>query len=381
MKVAVVNTFHAKDIANWSGIPYHISLLLDNIFNGQIDYIKLPKFKRSPVSYLRGFYYNRVIRKKYYTWADEKVIAENKEVISLFLKNDYELIITFDFYLVPLLKTNKNKVIHWNDANFSIIHNFYPGYSNFSNYSLKSAHSIQKKALDLSDIVIYSSDWALESAVTFYKTDRSKLRKILFASNFKYFIAKSDVESFIKDRDIDTIKLLFLAADWSRKGGDDAVAVVNSLNIKGVKAQLYVVGTNIPAQHKNNKDVIAFGFVDKSSSYGEAQLITLFKKCAFLLLPSRIDLTPVAFSEASSFALPSITTDIGGIPSVIKQYVNGHYFPVASFIENATNFIINNHPNTEHYTKLCYSSFAYYESDMSWEQVKQKFLSILEDLS
>ncbi|MEJ6981988.1 glycosyltransferase family 4 protein [Pedobacter sp. P351] len=381
MKVAVINTYNAKDIKKWSGIPYHISLFLDSFFEEEVAYINLPELNRGFLSYLRGFYYNRLLKKRYYTWADENFISNNLSFVRDFLDQEFDLIITFEFYLVPLLKTKNNKVIHWNDGTFENLHNFYSGYSNFSNYSFKAAHLIQKRALDLSDTVIYSSDWAIDSAVTFYKTDKNKFKKILFASNFKINLTESELDNFISVREKGIVKLLFLTADWERKGGPDAIAVLNRLNEQNLKAFLYVVGTDLPEIYKGHKNIIHYGFINKNSGEGEEKLVRLFRESSFLIMPTRVDTTPVVFSEANSFALPVISTNVGAIASVIEKNINGNYFEISEFVEMSSDFIKNNLPGTDQYYKLCRSSFDFYKSNMSWENVEEQFRNIVKNLT
>ena len=381
MKVAVINTYDAKNILMWSGIPFHVSLFLDSLFFGNIQYIKLPEMKRSFKSNLLGFYFNKIKKQKYYTWADEQHLYSNKKMIDSFLDDQYDLIITFEFFLVPFLKKTNNKVIHWNDANFQNLHNYYSGYSDFSTYSFKAAHNIQKQALDLSDIVIYSSEWAIKTAVSYYKIDERKLRIILFASNLKVSLNASEVNNVVNLRKQNIIKLLFIGVDWERKGGDYAVKVLNELNSKGYKSLLYIVGIEVNEELSKNQNIVQFGFINKTSLEGEKKMVELYKECSFFILPSQNDITPVVFSEANSFALPVISTNIGGIPSLIIKNINGDYFDISHFVEKSTNFIIKNLPASYEYVQLCNSSFLHYQNNMSWDQVAIKFKKILKDLS
>ena len=349
MKVAVINTYNAKDISIWSGTPYYISIFLDSFFLNKVKYIQIPEMKRSIRSNLLGLYFNKIRNKRYYTWADEEHIENNKKMINLFLDEQYDLIITFQFYLVPLLKKNNNKVIHWNDANFKNLHNYYSGYSNFSNYSLKAAHNIQKQALQLSDIIIYSSDWAIDQAKSYYEVDIKKLRKILFASNLKVSLKAEEIKAVVHNRKSPVIKLLFVGADWERKGGEYAIKVLNELNNRSYKTLLYIVGVNINYAFSHNQNIIQLGYINKNSDEGEKEMIQLYKDCSFFILPSMIDITPVVISEANSFALPVISMQTGGIPSQIEKDINGNYFQSSEFVNKATEFIIQNLPSSVQY--------------------------------
>lgn len=380
MKVAVVNTYNAKNVKMWSGTPAHITNMLDSIFTEKITYYNLP-VKRSLKSYVLGFIYNKILKKKYLAWTDKSLISKSDQLYKQALTKDIDLIITFEFFLIPIIKKNSNaKIIYWNDATFKNLVNFYSYVSNVCDYSLKQGHSFQKLSFDLSDAIIYSSDWAIESAINYYKVNPNKIYKITFASNLSKNASKSEVEKLVENRKFDIVKLLFLAVDWERKGGEEAVEIINVLNAKGIKSCLYVVGTNIPEKHIQDKNIISYGYINKNSKDGEAKLIDLLKTSSFLIIPTHADCTPVAFSEANSFALPIITTAVGGIPSVIANNVNGGSFEVQTFIEKAIEFVSDNLPSSENYTKLCYNSYEYYNENMSWEQVERKFRAILRNI-
>lgn len=381
MKVAVVNTYDAKNVKMWSGTPAHITHMLDNLFTEKVIYVNLP-VKRSIKSYLLGFIYNKIFKKKYLSWTDKSLISKSNQLYKSALTKDIDLIITFEFFLIPIIKNNSDaKIIYWNDATFKNLINFYSYVSNVCNYSVEQGHSFQKLSFDLSNAIIYSSDWAINSAIEYYKVDPIKLYKITFASNLTKIASKSEVDDLIEKRKSEMIKLLFLAVDWERKGGEEAVQLLNSLNSIGIKSCLYVVGTDIPDKYIDNKNIVSYGYINKNSPDGEEKLINLLKNSTFLLIPTHADCTPVAFSEANSFALPIITTDVGGIPSMIMNDVNGSSFKLQDFVENAQNFILNNLPSSGNYSNLCFSSFKYYNENMSWDNVENKFKKILSDLN
>ncbi|WP_207423412.1 glycosyltransferase family 4 protein [Desertivirga brevis] len=379
MKIAVINTYDSKDIKVWAGIPYHLSLMLEDTFGkDSVSYVTLP-FTRHKLSYLRGFYYNRVVGKKYLSWTDKSIIEKNKIDNKELLSEHYDLIITFEFFLIPILKKADNKVVYWNDATFKNLVNFYPYVTNVSKYSLNHGNEVQRQAFRLSDAIVFTSDWAINSAIKDYDTDPRKLNKIYFASNLSRAGADTEVKEAVEARTGEVIKLLFLALNWERKGGDDAVELVDKLNAAGIRTLLYLVGDEVPERFRHNRNIVTFGFINKNQSGGEEKLIGLLKECSYLLLPTKADCTPVAFSEANSFGLPIISTNVGGIPSVVTSR-NG-FTSRGDFTEDAFKFIIQNLPGTRTYTELCYSSYKFYKDELSWGQVYTKFRQVLKDLS
>lgn len=382
MKIAIINTFDAKDVKIWAGTPYYISSMLEKMFSKENVYcIKVPGIKRDLFSYLQGLYLNRIRKKKYLTWADTRLMKKNKYRYFKYSQNETDLIITFQFFLVPLLMKDERKVICWSDATFSNLLDNYSYVTNLSKYCIKGGHQIQKKALDLCEAVILSSDWAIDSATNYYKTDRRKITKIPFAPNFSTFPSREEIETIVKNKEKNIIKLLFIGIDWDRKGGDNAVEVVNKLNQKGYKTIIYIVGSKIPKLHENNPNLIAIGFVDKGTPNGENTLISLIKESSYLLLPSKAECFGIVFCEANSYGLPVITTDVDGIPSVVKNNINGATFSINLFVDQAIAYITNNLPASLNYINLCHSSFDYYNNEMSWKEIQKRFLNITEYIS
>lgn len=379
MKIAVINTYDSKDIKVWAGIPYHLSLMLEDTFGkDSVSYVTLP-YTRDKLSYLKGFYYNRLRGKKYLSWTDKSIITKNRIDNQELLSEHYDLIITFEFFLIPILKNAANKVVYWNDATFMNLVNFYPYVTNISNYSFKHGNEVQRKAFELSDAIVFTSDWAINSAIRDYDTDPRKLNKIYFASNLSRAGSDQEVKEAVESRTGEVIKLLFLALNWDRKGGDEAVELVEKLNAAGKRTLLYLVGDEVPEKFRQNKNIVPFSFINKHESGGEAKLIGLLKECSYLLLPTKADCTPVAFSEANSFGLPIISTNVGGISSVVNS-LNG-FTSKAEFTKEAFRFIMDNLPGTQSYKELCYSSHRVYKEELSWGQVYTKFRQVLKDLS
>jgi glycosyltransferase involved in cell wall biosynthesis len=377
MKVAVINTFDVKDIKNWSGIPFHLSVFLERFFGrDHIDFVAIP-LKRGVLSYLKGFYYNRVKKLNYLSDFDGDVLAANDKAFEGVRNKGYDVIITFQFFIIPNLKNPKSKIIFWSDATFQNLLNYYQYVSNLPSSGIKRIHAIQKEALKISDAVIFSSQWAGDSAVQRYETDPRKLNIIPFASNLNSLPSPAEIASFIEKRNLSPLKLLFLGVDWERKGGDDAVKVLNNLNQKGIRAVLYAVGVEVPATYADNPNIISTGFINKNIAEGEAKIIELLKESTFLILPTKADCTPVVFSEANSYGLPVITTTVGGIASVVSADVNGCCFAIDDFVTGATAFIEKYGAASDAYRQLCLNSYRYYNEALSWDNLEEKFKTVL----
>lgn len=125
---------------------------------------------------------------------------------------------------------------------------------------------------------------------------------------------------------LDRIRLLFVGIDWERKGGDIAVATLDSLTARGLDATLTVVG-RCPERHRRHPRIVDAGFLNKNRPKDAARLIELYRQAHFLLLPSRADCTPMVVSEAMAHGTPVLATDTGGIRDLVGGPATGRLLP------------------------------------------------------
>jgi len=117
-----------------------------------------------------------------------------------------------------------------------------------------------------------------------------------------------------------------------------------------------VVGINkIPLQNLPSY-IYNHGFISKNDEEGNRKISELISKSHFLLLPSVADCSPIVLSEANSFGVPCLTIDVGGIPTIIKNNINGKMFSINSFVEDCPNYITYLFNDYSEYKQLSYSS-------------------------
>lgn len=119
-------------------------------------------------------------------------------------------------------------------------------------------------------------------------------------------------------RPTNRLNLLFVGADWQRKGGEIAVAALDRLRASGVNATLTLVG-HAPEAVRRHPHVIAKGFLDKNIPREQAELALLYAKSHVLLLPTRADCTPMVIPEAMVHGTPVLATDTGGCAELIGR--------------------------------------------------------------
>ena len=377
MNILYASLYNAKDKRNWSGTGYYISNMLKR--QGiKVDYIgPLETTLNSRTKIYRKLC--KIFNKKYHSFLDSSVANNYAQQVLNKINKNTDIIFAPGSTPIALLNTNKPKV-YYTDATFASLHNFYNEYSNLSQITIKNGYYLEHKSLESSKLILFSSEWAANAAIKNYKVDPRKIKVVPFGANLECNRTMNDIKTIINLRSKKKLQLLFLGVDWVRKGGDVALAITEKLNEMGIDATLNVVGITELPLNINKKYIMNYGFINKTTKDGVDKLEKLLISSHFLLLPTIADCTPIVYSEVNSFGIPVITTNVGGITTVIKDNVNGMTFGLNSEISEWANYISKQFINSSNYENLCLSSFNEYETRLNWEVSGKKIYKLLKDL-
>ncbi|MDR2885507.1 MAG: glycosyltransferase family 4 protein [Rikenellaceae bacterium] len=215
-------------------------------------------------------------------------------------------------------------------------------------------------------MLIYSSEWAAGSAVEDFGTDPTKVKVVPFGANIESKRTEADIEAFIQTRLASpTCNLLFVGVDWKRKGGAKAVAVATRLHEMGVPVRLDIVGIREPLDLPGF--AVNHGFISKDTAAGCKKIDSLFAQAHFFILPTQAECFGVVFSEASSFGLPSLATDTGGVGGAVRDGINGMKFTSDANPQQWADYIAKLWQDKAAYEKLALSSFHEYETRLNWD--------------
>jgi Glycosyltransferase len=224
--------------------------------------------------------------------------------------------------------------------------------------------------------LIYPSEWAANSAISDYQADATKVEIIPFGANLDEPPLANEV---LLPKQTSSCRLLFVGRDWSRKGGDIAFQTLTCLGERGVNAELVVVGTTPPPEIKHEK-LRVIPYLNKNVPQQRKQLDELFLNSNFFIFPTRADCSPIVICEANAFGLPVFTTDVGGIPTIIKNGRNGYMLPLSASGEDYANLIVEKFSDKGVYENLVRSSREEYDARLNWdkwaESLHQVILSI-----
>ena len=175
---------------------------------------------------------------------------------------------------------------------------------------------------------------------------------------------------------MDACSLLFIGVDWLRKGGDLAVAVTKQLNERGLNATLTIVGCEPMLSGPLPTYVHYAGFLSKTRKEDVSKIENFLATSHFLIVPSVAESFGAVFCEASSFGTPSISRRVGGIPTAVRDGINGQLFSQDADASDYCDYIINHFNNHDTYRALAMSSFEEYNSRLNWDHTARKLIEI-----
>jgi glycosyltransferase involved in cell wall biosynthesis len=116
----------------------------------------------------------------------------------------------------------------------------------------------------------------------------------------------------------DPNEVLFIGSDWKRKGGPDLLAAWPAVRAAHPTATLTIVGCEPP------------GTIDGVRVIGRVApgaVAEHFARAGVFCLPTLLEPFGVVFVEALTAGLPIVATDVGAIPDIVDDGVNGRLVP------------------------------------------------------
>jgi glycosyltransferase involved in cell wall biosynthesis len=377
LRMAFVTHYDVRDVHFWSGTP----LWMANGFREhgtEIDFVGPIDTNRAFLSRVKFHFYKRLFGRIYLMNRDAAVFRDRairaQKILQALPRPD----VIFTTYPDDVAFLDDDRpIVLCHDATWSGLLDFYPGYevSTLAPETVRDGHLLEKAALDRCTLALYSSQWAADSAIRDYGCEPSKIRVIPFGANMECNRTADDVEAIIAGRDRKKCRLLWVGVDWERKGGAFAVQVAVELNRAGVPAELTLIGAQPPAGTALPDCVRSLGFISKSQKSGQEQIDALYRESHFLVLPTKADCTPVVFCEASSYGLPSLAPDVGGVSSVVRSGRNGQVFSLSDSAMSYASFIKTTFSDPDTYRRLATASFLEYRNSLNWRVATRSMLN------
>jgi glycosyltransferase involved in cell wall biosynthesis len=313
--------------------------------------------------------WNQLTSRKFTTHNYLYCFFASKTVKKLIEGKDFDCIVigAGEPQLAAFLRTSI-PIIYIADTTFARMVNYYPWHTGLCATAINQGNDIERRMIRKSFRILYSSQWATDSAVSFYEADRSKVLIAGFGPCLKQV---PDQKSLLEEaRAKGTCELLFIGMDWERKGGPMVIDIYRHMKKSGIPCHLTVVGSD-PGDIDLNYTVIPF--LDKNNPIHQQRLNSILLATDFVILPSKADCTPVVLSEAAAFGIPVLTRDTGGIPCIVLSGKNGYCLPTDALPQDFSELIQKIWQSDEAISLLRLSSRVEYEKRLNWELWKEKF--------
>lgn len=110
---------------------------------------------------------------------------------------------------------------------------------------------------------------------------------------------------------------------------------------------------------------------------GIEKLNQLYLSSHFLFVPSIAEAYGIVFVEASAYGVPVISHAVGGIPSIVKNEINGHLFKLGTTPDVFACYIKQLFNNKVAYKALAHKSHTRFLENLSWSSSGEKMRKII----
>lgn len=383
MKIAYV-TVH--DLKQWSAMSSNVAGVTGNAAymakalqdqGLELDFIgPLPNY-RSLLSRLRELYYGKLLGQRALSYADPAALRVNATFVEAKLAGrGCDIVFSNMARSIAYLDVSQ-PIVTWRDATFAGALEIHRDFRNTAPFAIKMGHAMEKATLDRCALSIFRSDWAARSAIDRYGADPARVAVVPTGGNRGAAPPFDDVKRWVASRSKDVCQLLFIGVQWKGKGGPLALEVARQLNQAGLKVQLTVVGCKPEIDGPVPEYLKVEGFVNQGTPEGMAKLQKLWQESHFFLLPSTVDTYGNVFPEANANGVPCLTTNLAGIPTIIRNDVNGRMFdPDASATEYCA-YIERYWSDPRLYQEMALAAYQEYQGRLNWDVAGQRVKELL----
>lgn len=217
-------------------------------------------------------------------------------------------------------------------------------------------------------VTVYSSDIMARRAPEDLGERHLAAAAVPFGVNFDQTPAQCPIKP-----SLNKVNLLFVGLDWTRKGGDIAVAALDQLRAAGHPAELTIVG-RCPDRHRTHPAIRSVGFLNKAKPRDQDHLARLYQDAHLLLLPSRGDCTPMVVAEAMAHGTPVLATDTGGIGTQIAR--TGRVLPLHTEPRRWAETIRDMTADQDGYQHLSDAAFDRANQVFSWDNWAKEIVAL-----
>jgi glycosyltransferase involved in cell wall biosynthesis len=327
IRIAFVSRHDARDKNVSSGAPYFMAQALRKHI-GEVDIVTLSGpfrilarllflffavlNKAALFLFHRRYYKFNTVLARLYGFAFTRLLEGKRYDLIFSPKGSNE---------IAYLKTGI-PIVYASDATFSLMIDYYPEFTGLCALSRRAGDTIERRAIRNASLCVYHCRWAADSAVRDYGADPEKACFTMPGANIESeflppfrLIAKKPVR--------EEITLLFIGANWDRKGGQIAYDTMTALNVLGRRAEITICGCEVPERVAEDERVRHIRYLSKNDPEQNRRLHDLYMEADWFILPTRMECLATVLLEAAAFGVPCIGADTGGLKDAIIDGVTG----------------------------------------------------------
>lgn len=359
MKIAYITTVSPYDKYSWSGTNYYIRKALED--QGCEVYC-IYGYRKITLGMVFRKMKAKLLHKNYQAIRSVASAKGWSRYVAKHLERNTDAVLSLSTIPITYLETDL-PIFAYIDGCYEYM--LGQGFNRLMNSTIE-AHNIEKHAFEKCTVIFTSSFASANAIGKHYGLEiKNKTNVIPLGANLDTIPNKTEVIENIRRKDKKKCKLLFVGVDWKRKGADIVIETVKLLHKSGFPVELHLVGLrNVPMELPSY--VVNHGFINKMQDGGMDRLAGLYRDAHFLFVPSRGEAYGLVFCEASAYGLPSISHDIGGISTIVKNGENGKLFPLGTSPSVFAKYIEETFSDEASYKGLSVKAYMRFEKLLNW---------------
>lgn len=373
------NAHHPKAVGHRGRCYYAAKSLEDE--QTTVQYLCPLSKKSTLLPKVKWRFYRYFLKQKYHAWVEPSVSQGYATQIKSRLSHlGADVVIAPEINSLAYLDCDLPRVL-WTDTPYVGLLDAYSDFSQLCQETVGHLTTLDRLAFNNCQLVIFPSAWAADIAIKTYQVDPAKVKVVPFGANVECDRTFDDIQTLVSARPANQCKLLFIGVDWVRKGGAIALNVAKQLKQQGLDVELTVIGCKPPDTEQPLPDFVkSVGFINKSIPEELARFNRFIAESHFLIVPSKAETYGNVFCEANSFGVPCISTNAGGIATIIRDGINGKAFSPDASIDDYSTYIQDLFHNYHEYQALTLSSFNEYQTRFDWSASGKAVRSLLKEL-
>jgi len=211
----------------------------------------------------------------------------------------------------------------------TILHLHGGAFHTFYNKSHSTVQRLIRFSFQKSDIIITISQYWKDFVGRIHKIPSKKVCILQNCYGFEFNQLDESIEQleFLRYNSKE-LKILYVGTLNEQKGVLDLVEIFKQLDQYDHDIVLHIAGSTKDSRflEKLKNKVNSNGFMNRVRLVGNIagkKKLDLYKQCDIFILPSYIENFPLTVLEAMRAGLPVITTPVGALPEIIRDYENG----------------------------------------------------------